>query len=129
MDPKTQPDGSRVTIDNKRVDFITEETYKFKLHDFKNDLLHWLNSGNVVQPLPFKKLLEGWIHNDAVMQDLSISRPADRVKWGIAVPNDPSQLIYVWLDALTCYLTTNGYPGNNFKWPPDLQVIGKDILK
>lgn len=53
--------------------------------------------------------------------------------WGIPVPNDPSQTVYVWLDALANYLTVVKYGENDdeFKkyWPPDVQVIGKDILK
>uniref|UniRef100_A0A915ERZ2 Methionyl/Leucyl tRNA synthetase domain-containing protein n=1 Tax=Ditylenchus dipsaci TaxID=166011 RepID=A0A915ERZ2_9BILA len=50
--------------------------------------------------------------------------------WGIPVPDDPSQNIYVWLDALVSYLTAAGYlTKENFCWPPDLQIIGKDILK
>lgn len=69
------------------------------------------------------------LNSEAVMSDLSISRPVERVTWGIPVPNDDSQCVYVWLDALTCYLTTNGFPNNSFQWPPDLQIVGKDILK
>lgn len=64
-----------------------------------------------------------------MLKDISISRPANRVQWGIPVPEDPSQTIYVWLDALSSYLCCNGYPNANFKWPPDVQIIGKDILK
>lgn len=64
-----------------------------------------------------------------VLNDISISRPIERVPWGIPVPGDPTQTIYVWFDALSSYLCTNGYPDSNFKWPPDVQIIGKDILK
>jgi len=67
---------------------------------------------------------------------LSISRPSSRCSWGIPVPDDPSQTIYVWLDALISYLSAVGYP-ENFEsenssircWPPDVQIFGKDILK
>lgn len=66
--------------------------------------------------------------------DLSVSRPSSRVPWGIPVPDDPSQTMYVWLDALGNYLTAARYledEQHHFRniWPPDLQVIGKDILK
>lgn len=66
--------------------------------------------------------------------DLSVSRPSSRVHWGIPVPDDPSQTMYVWLDALGNYLTAAKYLADeqqSFRnvWPPDLQVIGKDILK
>jgi methionyl-tRNA synthetase len=63
------------------------------------------------------------------MPDLSISRPNNRMTWGIPVQDDPSQKIYVWLDALTNYLTVAGYPNKLKVWPPNVQVIGKDILK
>lgn len=67
-------------------------------------------------------------------EDLSISRPSSRVHWGIPVPEDPAQTMYVWLDALGNYLTVAKYASDesgHFKnvWPPDIQVIGKDILK
>jgi len=67
--------------------------------------------------------------------DISISRPASRLKWGIHVPDDPEHVIYVWVDALTSYLTAVGYPwsgGNQafaHGWPPNVQIIGKDILR
>lgn len=70
------------------------------------------------------------------MNDLSISRPASRLSWGIPVPDDPQHTIYVWIDALVNYLTAAGYPwrgGEAFEkgkvWPPDLQVVGKDIVR
>lgn len=69
------------------------------------------------------------------LPDLSVSRPSSRLKWGIPVPGDPSQTIYVWLDALSAYLTGIGYPWIDSAdmvahgWPVDLQIIGKDILK
>lgn len=154
-DTNLQPecvDGNRYTLDsNKPVHFISEKNYKFKLSHFQNDLLHWLKTGkiiikinfhiknkpkqyshvtgSVVTPEKFQKELEGWIHNEQIMQDLSVSRPASRVKWGICVPNDPSQTIYVWLDALSSYLTSSRYPESAVHWPPDLHVIGKDILR
>lgn len=68
------------------------------------------------------------------LPDISVSRPTSRVHWGIRVPEDDTQTIYVWLDALVNYLTVAGYsktPSEQFTkiWPPDVQVIGKDILK
>jgi methionyl-tRNA synthetase len=67
------------------------------------------------------------------LQDISISRPMSRLEWGIRVPDDPSQTVYVWFDALLIYLTGSGYPWASASvmgsWPADLQVIGKDILR
>lgn len=69
------------------------------------------------------------------LQDLSISRPSDRLSWGIPVPDDATQTIYVWLDALINYLTKANYPfqipgqENAAGWPADCHVIGKDIVR
>jgi len=68
------------------------------------------------------------------LEDLSISRPYDRLTWGIRVPGDDTQTIYVWLDALVNYITKAGYPwapGRETEggWPADCQVIGKDIVR
>lgn len=69
------------------------------------------------------------------LADLSISRPRSRLTWGIPVPNDEEHTIYVWVDALTNYLTVLGYPweegvmGVEDGWPVDVHVVGKDILR
>lgn len=68
------------------------------------------------------------------LEDLSISRPYDRLTWGIRVPEDDTQTIYVWLDALVNYITKAGYPWAPGRetaggWPADCQVIGKDIVR
>lgn len=69
------------------------------------------------------------------LEDLSISRPRSRLSWGVEVPGDPSQTVYVWIDALTVYLSGIGYPWIDGRhvgqeiWPPNIQVIGKDILR
>lgn len=70
----------------------------------------------------------------AGLQDLSVSRPVERLTWGVRVPGDDSQTIYVWLDALISYLTKAGYPfppsqENDNGWPADVHVIGKDISR
>lgn len=100
-----------------------------------------------IKPKKFEKILLDTLSEP--LPDVSVSRPTSRVHWGVKVPDDPSQTIYVWLDALVNYLTCAGYPndsvspckGSNssiieriffqFKgyWPPTIQVIGKDILK
>lgn len=68
------------------------------------------------------------------LQDLSVSRPAERLSWGVPVPGDETQTIYVWLDALVNYLTKAGYPfppGHEGRhgWPADVHVVGKDIIR
>ena len=63
--------------------------------------------------------------------DVSISRPVAHLKWGIPVPGDESQVMYVWMDALTNYITVLGYPDQDISnyWPATVQVVGKDILR
>jgi methionyl-tRNA synthetase len=66
------------------------------------------------------------------LADVSVSRPKKSLSWGIPVPGDPDQIMYVWLDALANYITVIGYPDRNEwqeYWPADIQVIGKDILR
>jgi methionyl-tRNA synthetase len=66
------------------------------------------------------------------LDDISISRPKDKIEWGIAVPGDEHQVMYVWFEALMNYITVLGYPEHDdFKnfWPASTQVIGKDIIR
>jgi methionyl-tRNA synthetase len=66
------------------------------------------------------------------LDDISISRPKEKISWGIPVPGDKTQVMYVWFEALLNYITVLGYPENkDFKdfWPANVQVIGKDIIR
>lgn len=115
------------TESRNEVEWVEEENYMFKLSQFQEPLLKWLNeTPKVIIPELFHSLIKQEVSRG--LQDLSISRPSKRIGWAIPVPNDDSQTIYVWLDALVNYLTVSGYPDKKM-WPPDLQVIGKDILK
>ncbi|XP_075214343.1 methionyl-tRNA synthetase, mitochondrial isoform X2 [Lycorma delicatula] len=126
-------DGSikRVSAESGRsVEWAEEENYKFNLSHFKDDLLHWLKDENVVKPKKFYRILKNYIQEGEILNDISVSRPAYRVHWGIPVPGDETQTVYVWLDALLNYLTAAGYSDQkSFTWPPSVHVIGKDILK
>ncbi|XP_055378940.1 methionine--tRNA ligase, mitochondrial [Condylostylus longicornis] len=127
---KINSDGSRISIESGHPCEWTEESnYMFMLSKFQEDVVHWIKSGNKIKPEKFEKILLDYLTEP--LPDLSISRPTSRVHWGITVPEDDSQTIYVWLDALVNYLTCIGYPAKNFEnhWPPNVQVIGKDILK
>jgi len=101
---------------------LEEETYFFRLSAYQDRLLkHFEEHPEFVQPdfrfNEVKRFVEGGL------QDLSISRTS--ITWGIPVPGDEKHVIYVWFDALLNYLT--GCPANS--WPPDLQIVGKDILR
>ena len=185
------------------VQWMEEENYKFRLSTFKKQLVDWLSTepygafchnfaastyreqysfssfGIVLQPPNRTTALLSSLtaDNSTDLADLSISRPASRLQWGIQVPNDDSQTIYVWIDALVNYLTGVGYPWSPAAsptassdvesessrkqemerdeaartaeaellksegelvissaegekiWPPDVMVIGKDIIK
>ncbi|XP_022707858.1 methionine--tRNA ligase, mitochondrial-like [Varroa jacobsoni] len=130
--------GMKVTVSvesGNPVEWVKEENYIFRLGSFKDDLLHWLDTEpSLVQPSKFQRILRSYI--EPGLQDLSVSRCRSRAHWGIPVPGDSSQTIYVWLDALTNYLTVAGKPlgraydpASSQVWPPSLHVIGKDILK
>jgi methionyl-tRNA synthetase len=73
------------------VEWSTEENYIFKLTHFKEQLLDWINSGDVIKPSVFADILRHDIQKG--LRDLSVSRPKSRLNWGITVPNDDSQIV------------------------------------
>lgn len=116
---------------NLELDFIKEENYFFKFSKYQKPLLDFYekNPHFVVPSLRFneiKKFVAQGLH------DFSISRLKEKMPWGVAVPNDPDHVMYVWFDALINYISTLGWPKNeaDFKtfWP-GLQVAGKDNLR
>ncbi|UZJ56566.1 hypothetical protein CBS101457_005886 [Exobasidium rhododendri] len=118
------------------VEYTEESNYKFKLSQFQQPLLAWLEaSPNAVVPASRRQALTEEIKIG--LSDLSVSRPRSRLTWGIAVPKDEEHTIYVWLDALINYLTVSGFPWKGEGpeaemmgcWPSDIQVIGKDIIR
>lgn len=117
----------------KDVEWTSETNYHFRLSAFQEPLLkHYENNPGAIVPKQRMKFIMDEIRGG--LKDLSISRPSSRLTWGIGVPGDDSQTIYVWLDALFNYLTMTGYPFANKDdpstvWPPNCQVIGKDIIR
>lgn len=112
-----------------KVEWMKEENYMFRLSTFKPQLLDWLKRNPyAVRPERFRQAVVQWLQED--LPDLSVSRQKSRLQWGIPVPGDPDQTIYVWLDALVNYLTVAGYPENYQQWwSVAHHVVGKDILK
>lgn len=107
---------------------MKEENYMFRLSAFRPTLVDWLTRNpRAVQPERFYQAVLQWLQED--LPDLSVSRQKSRLQWGIPVPGDPEQTIYVWLDALVNYLSVAGYPDNLDQWNGAHHVIGKDILK
>lgn len=108
---------------------ITEKNYYLRISDFKDEIRAKIESSEMRILPKFRadealKLLE-----DA--PDVSISRPRGSLSWGVPVPGDDSQVMYVWMDALPNYITTLGYPDQDISewWPAQAQFIGKDILR
>lgn len=112
-----------------QVEWLEEENYMFRLSAFRSQLLDWLTvNPRAVQPERFYKVVLQWLQDD--LPDLSVSRQRSRLQWGIPVPGDPEQTIYVWLDALVNYLTVAGYPDKHDNWwNVAHHIVGKDILK
>lgn len=110
---------------------VKEENYFLRCSDFSDQVREAIKTGKmqIVPEFRKKEFLE--LMKDG-LKDVSISRPKGALSWGIPVPGDESQVMYVWLDALANYITAIGYPDREeWKeyWPADIQVIGKDILR
>lgn len=115
----------------KPYEKISEENYYFKMSAFGDQIREAIESHRMEIVPEFRK---NEILNliDSGLKDISVSRPKKSLTWGVPVPGDPDQVMYVWIDALSNYITVIGYPDNEeWKdyWPADVQVIGKDILR
>lgn len=114
-----------------KLETIEEENYFFRLSNYKEKLLEYLSKKESIIP--------EWRREEAIefvksaLEDFSISRDKKRFSWGISVPGDETQVMYVWFDALTNYISTLGWPGEQFKkfWQngEKVQMAGKDMVK
>ncbi len=127
-------DGKMVCPDcGREVERKSEEAYFFKLSKYQKQLEEYIESHpDFIQPVARKnEMINNFIKPG--LQDLCVSRTS--FKWGIPVDFDPKHVVYVWLDALSNYITNIGYDVNNsteefaYKWPVDLHLIGKDIIR
>ena len=125
-------DGNKQAISSKSsVEWVDEESYFFRLSKWEKPLIDYYNANpNFISPLSRKNEVISFVKNG--LKDLSISRKS--FSWGIKVPDDENHVIYVWLDALTNYLSALNYPNLEdplFKkfWPATTHLIGKDILR
>ncbi|MBI2063133.1 MAG: methionine--tRNA ligase [Candidatus Yanofskybacteria bacterium] len=116
---------------HSRPEKVKEKNYFFKLTKYKKKISELIKSGElkIVPENRGHEILN--LLNDA--EDFSVSRPIEKISWGIPVPDDTTQVQYVWFDALANYITAVGYGRDeeNFKkwWPADTHVIGKGILR
>jgi methionyl-tRNA synthetase len=123
--------GQRLGPNGTPVEWVEEESYFFRLSKYAGKLLDlYQRVPDFV--LPKERLNEVTSFVRGGLQDLSLSRTT--FDWGIKVPGNPKHIMYVWVDALTNYITAVGFPdtgSEKFKkyWPADLHVIGKDIVR
>lgn len=116
---------------NRAYERFEEENYFFKLSNYAEKILKAIEDGEMkIYPERRKNEMINILRDG--LEDISVSRPRAKLEWGVPVPGDKNQVMYVWFDALLNYITTIGYPEHkDFKdfWPADLQVVGKDILR
>ena len=114
---------------NRPYEKIEEQNYFFKLSNYAEQIGKALESGSYrVVPITRRNEILQLLKEG--LKDVSISRPKEKISWGITVPGDDTQVMYVWFEALMNYITVLGYPEHeDFKkfWPAEVQVIGKDI--
>ncbi|MDH3241779.1 MAG: methionine--tRNA ligase [Alphaproteobacteria bacterium] len=113
------------------VEWVEEPSYFFRLSAWQDRLLEFYDAHpDFIAPHSRRNEVVSFVSGG--LHDLSVSRTS--FKWGVPVPNDPGHVMYVWLDALTNYLTAVGYPDTDSEtfrtfWPADLHMVGKDILR
>ena len=116
---------------NRPYEKIEEENYFFKLSKYTMVIAEAIQSDDyrIVPATRRNEILS--VLKDG-LEDISISRPKDKIAWGIPVPGDDTQVMYVWFEALMNYITVLGYPEHkDFKqfWPAQVHIIGKDIIR
>jgi methionyl-tRNA synthetase len=118
-------------LHNKPLEYMEEETYYFKLSEFKDYLLDVLENRNIVYPRHYAQEVISKLKSEG-LRDISVARPVERVWWGIPVPFDEKYVIYVWFDALLNYISAIHYLDDKDVfteyWSAAHHIIGKDIL-
>ena len=125
-------DGDRwLTPGGAEVEWIEEPSYFFRLSAYRDRLLaHYEANPGFAAPPHRRNELINFMRQG--LNDLSVSRTSFR--WGVPVPGDDEHIVYVWLDALTNYITAAGYPHEELEfyrryWPADIHIVGKDIMR
>ena len=128
---EVRPDNVRYGPQGTPVEWVEEESYFFRLSAWQQRLLDFYETNpGFIAPESRRNEVLSFVRGG--LNDLSVSRTT--FKWGVPVPGDPDHIMYVWLDALTNYITAAGYPDTgspSYKtyWPADLHMVGKDILR
>ncbi|MBT7249451.1 MAG: methionine--tRNA ligase [Rhodospirillaceae bacterium] len=127
----TGADGKKTAPSGAEVEWVEEPSYFFKLSAWEDRLLKFYDDNpNFILPKTRRNEVTSFVKGG--LQDLSVSRTT--FNWGVPVPGDDDHIMYVWLDALTNYITAVGYPETESVeyaryWPADLHMVGKDILR
>ena len=128
----SEKNGKKIsTFSGSSVEWVEEDSFFFKLSAWENKLLKFYEKNeNFILPISRRNEVINFVKSG--LKDLSVSRTS--FTWGIKVPNNEKHVIYVWLDALTNYLSALNYPDENddlYKkfWPASVHIIGKDILR
>ena len=113
----------------KPYEKIVEENYYFRISDFKEQIREAIEADEMLILPEFRKKEVLKLLNES--PDVSVSRSTEQLTWGVPVPGDDTQVMYVWIDALSNYITILGYPDNDISewWPAAAQFVGKDILR
>ncbi len=124
------PNGTKLAPTGAPVEWVEEPSYFFRLSSWQERLLEFYDRNpDFIAPISRRNEVISFVKGG--LQDLSVSRTS--FKWGVPVPGDAAHIMYVWLDALTNYITAVGYPdtGGEYAryWPADLHMVGKDILR
>src|SRR5436190_2961807 len=125
-----EPDGVRVGPQGTPVEWFEEDTFFFRLSAYQDRLLeHYDKHPDFILPRERRNEVVSFVKRG--LDDLSVSRTT--LDWGIKVPGAPEHVMYVWVDALTNYITGAGFPDERHPrwryWPADVHVIGKDIVR
>ncbi|MCC2111767.1 MAG: methionine--tRNA ligase, partial [Hyphomicrobiales bacterium] len=124
-------DGVRLAPTGSPVEWVEEESYFFRLSNYAEPLLaHYEAHPDFIGPDERRNEVISFVKGG--LRDLSVSRTT--FDWGVPVPGDPRHVMYVWVDALTNYITAAGFPDEDSErykryWPADIHIIGKDILR
>ena len=122
-------DGTKVSPQGTPVEWTEEETWFFRLSRYQDAILELLTETELVRPQSRRNEMIAFVSNG--LRDLSVSRTS--FDWGVPVPKESAHVMYVWVDALTNYLTGLGYPEKTHLmeryWPADLHLVGKDIVR
>ena len=114
-----------------KIELIDEENYFFRLSNYNDKLLELYKNGSFVVPNFRINEMISLIEREG-LQDFSISRLKEKMPWGVSVPGDDTQVMYVWFDALINYISTTGWPDDQAsfeKWWPVVQFAGKDQVR